>query len=179
MIRFLPGIILIQLATGAVIFALVNAPLDGNQIYVIGLLGLLIAVLTAFWFSSISGNLNADTLAKVKDGHAQEREKLRVNAERQKTRLVKESHKQITTATNRAHAKASFKVGGMFAAAVGLGGLMIFTQFLTLGLLILTTSGGAMVGYMTRLRQEKAAALLPANQTVIRTIEVDATPSSN
>jgi len=126
MFRFLPGVVLIQLATAVVIYALLNVPLDSNQFYAIILLAVMVTVLAAFWLASIAGNLNQAKLAKVQESHAQEREKIRVNAERQKTRLVKESHKQITTATNRAHAKASFKVGSVFAAAIGLGGLMVF-----------------------------------------------------
>lgn len=171
MLRFLPAIILIQLATAAVIYALINAPLEGNQLLVIALLGLIISVLAAFWFASIAGHLHNDTLAKTQEKHAQEREAIRVNAERQKSRIVKDTQKQITKATNRAHAKANFKVGAMLAAAIGAGGLMLFTQFLTIGLLILTTSGGALAGYLTRLKQERSTLPRLAKDNTVKHIE--------
>ena len=179
MLRFLPAIILIQLATAALIYALINAPLEGNQLPAIALLGLIMSVLAAFWFSSIAGHLHKDTLAKTKAKHALERETIRVNAERQKTRIVKDTHKEITKATNRAHAKANFKVGAMLAAAVGAGGLMLFTQFVTIGLLILTTSGGALVGYMTRLKQERNDVPRLAKEGNIEYLEVAPSDEKN
>ncbi len=171
MLRFLPGIILLQLATAAVIYALLNAPLEGNPLFVVALLGLILSVLTAFWFGSIAKHMHKDALAKTIDKHAKERETIRVNAERQKTKLVKDSQKQITRETNRAHAKANLKVGAVFAAAIGAGGLMLFTQFVTIGLLILTTSGGALVGYLTRLKQEKKAISRPLRDGAIEYID--------
>ncbi len=166
MLRFIPGIIIIQLATGALIYALINAPLEGDQFFAIALLGLIMSVLAAFWFASIARHIHKDSLAKTIDKHVKERENIRVNAERQKTKLVKDSHKQITKETNRAHAKANLKVGAVFAAAIGAGGLMLFTQFVTIGLLVLTTSGGALAGYLTRLKQERSAvSRLPQEDT--------------
>lgn len=173
MLRFLPAIILIQLATGALIYALINAPLEGNQFFAIALLGFIMSILAAFWFSSIAGNLNMDSLAKTRDKHALERESLRVNAERQKTRIIKDTHKQINKATNRAHAKANLKVGAMFAAALGAGGLMLFTQFVTIGLLILSTSGGALVGYLTRLKHERKAIPRITKEEAVKYIDAE------
>ena len=171
MLRFLPAIILIQLATGVLIYALITAPLEENQLLAIALLGLIMSVLAAFWFASIAGHLHKDSLAKTAEKHAIERESIRVDAERQKTRIVEDTHKQITKATNRAHAKANFKVGAILAAAIGMGSLMLFTQFLTIGLLILTTSGGALIGYLTRLRQERKTIPIISKKDGLKQIE--------
>lgn len=59
--------------------------------------------------------------------------------------------------TNRAHARSSFKLGAGFIGIVAAGSLMIFTQFLTLGLLTLAVGGGVLGGYLMRIRQEVAA----------------------
>jgi hypothetical protein len=42
-------------------------------------------------------------------------------------------------------------VGGV----VGLGTVMLFSQFMTIGLLTLSTAGGAALGYGVRARQER------------------------
>ena len=95
-----------------------------------------------------------DALARAKDEFSREREKLRVNAERQKTRLMRKSHEEIRKETNRAHARTSFKLGAGFIGIIAAGSLMIFSQFLTLGLLTLAVGGGALGGYLIRVRQE-------------------------
>ncbi|MGV6858492.1 MAG: hypothetical protein ACWA5X_05910 [bacterium] len=153
--RFLPGIVLIQLATLAVAFALLKAPLQGMQWVAIGILGLLLSVLSAFWFSAIAQGEQQRHVDSLREQHAREREKLRVNAERQKSKVLKDSHREILKEAKRSEAKANFKVGAAFAGVAAVGGLMLFTQFLTVGMLLLGTSGGALAGYLTRLRQER------------------------
>ena len=153
MLRYLPGILLVQVATVALVLAALKT--DDRELWmVMGALALIINLVTAFWFGSITSHLKKDAVAKVREQFSQEREKLRVTAEQQKSRLLKKSHEQITKATNRAHAKANFKVGAAFAGIIGAGVLMMFTQFMTLGILTLATGGGALAGYLTRLRQE-------------------------
>jgi small-conductance mechanosensitive channel len=133
------------------------------------LLALIISLVTAFWFASIASHAKKDALAQAKDEFFKEREKLRVNAERQKTRLLRTSHEEIRKQTNRAHAKSSFKLGAGFIGIVAAGSLMIFSQLITLGLLTLAMGGGALGGYLLRVRQEAAArrkeALAISNET--------------
>ncbi|RKZ67366.1 MAG: hypothetical protein DRQ48_09835 [Gammaproteobacteria bacterium] len=121
------------------------------------LLALIIGLVTAFWFASIASHAKKDALANAKDEFSKEREKLRVNAERQKTRIIRKSHEEIRKETNRAHARSSFKLGAGFIGIVAAGSLMIFSQLLTLGLLTLAVGGGALGGYLMRVRQEVAA----------------------
>lgn len=153
MLRYLPGIVLVQVATVALALAALKT--DDRQLWIaIACLALIINLVTAFWFGSITSHLKKDAVAKAREQFSQEREKLRVNAERQKSKLLKQTHAQMTKATNRAHARANFKVGAAFAGIIGAGALMMFTQFMTLGILTLATGGGALAGYLTRLRQE-------------------------
>ena len=154
MLKFFSGIILVQLVTIALFFAITRINLDDTQlILTIGLLETLFSVLAAFWFSSMARQRHLAELENIREEHAREREKIRVNAERQKSRILNKSQKQLLKETRRAHAAANFKVGAAFAGALAFGGVMLSTQFVTFGLLVLTTAGGGLAGYLARGRQ--------------------------
>ncbi len=159
MLRFLLGILVIQAAT------LVLVLLAPDNLQGIGWLRLIIplilmGVFSAFWFNSIAKHLSKDQLASVKEEHAREREKIQLNAERAKTRLVKKTQQQIAKESKIAHGKANFKVGAALAGVMGVGALMLLTQFLTLGVITLTTAGGALGGYLYRGRKESQNRLI-------------------
>ncbi len=158
--RFIPGILLLQAITFAFAYFRPET-LQGwgwaGYAAVVGSLG----VLTALWFGAIAAHLRKDEIARLKEQFAQEREKLKVNAERAKTRVVKQAQKEIQRQTRRTSAQANLKVGAAIAAAVGAGGLMLLSQFITLGVITLATSGGALAGYLFRVRQEKGKIALP------------------
>ena len=172
MLKYLLGILIIQAATVAMTLAAIKSA-DQELWLAVLLLALLIALVTAFWFSSIASHAKKDALANAKDEFSREREKLRLNAERQKTRLMRKSHEEIRKETNRAHARSSFKLGAGFIGIVAAGSLMIFSQLLTLGLLTLAVGGGALGGYLMRARQEsisrqkEAFAISDENKPVI------------
>ena len=159
MFRFLIGIIIIQLSTVALVF-LAPAELRGlgwlRLIIPIALMG----VFAAFWFNSIANHKSKDEVSKLQESHAREREKLQVNAERAKTRIMKKTQQQIARDAKITHGKANFKVGATLAAAVGFGALMLLTEMLTLGLITMTTAGGALGGYLYRGRKDKGKILL-------------------
>ena len=153
MLKYLLGILIIQAATVAMTFAAIKS--DDQELWLaVLLLAFIISLVTAFWFASIASHAKKDALADAKDEFTKEREKLRINAERQKTRLIRKSHEEIRKETNRAHARSSFKLGAGFIGIVAAGSLMIFSQLLTLGLLTLAVGGGALGGYLLRVRQE-------------------------
>ena len=153
MLKYLLGILIIQAATVAMTLTAIKS--DDQELWLaVLLLALLIGLVTAFWFASIASHAKKDALAQAKDEFSKEREKLRVNSERQKTRIIRKSHDEIRKETNRAHAKSSFKLGAGFIGIVAAGALMIFTQLITLGLLTLAVGGGALGGYLMRVRQE-------------------------
>jgi len=125
----------------------------------IGWLSLLIPLLVigffaAFWFSSLAKHQIKDEITAAASQHAREKEKLQINAERAKTRLVKKTQQQIAREGQLAHSKANFKVGAAFAGTIALGGLMLITELLTLGLLTMSTAGGALGGYLFRAKKE-------------------------
>lgn len=153
MLKYLLGILIIQAATVAMTLAAIRS--DDQELWLaVLLLAVILGLVTAFWFSSITSNAKKDAVAHARDEFSKEREKLRINAERQKTRLMRKSHEEIRKETNRLHARTSFKLGAGFIGIIAAGSLMIFSQLLTLGMLTLALGGGALGGYLMRIRQE-------------------------
>lgn len=149
-LKFLFGIVLAQIATYILVLL---SPSDLNTFsgmlrFAIPLF--FIALVIAFWFSSIAGHHGKDAMIKVKDEFANEREKLRVNAQRAKERVQKEAQQNMMKEAAKTHAKANFKVGAAFAGALGVGALFVFAQMVTAGLLALAATGGVMGGYYWR-----------------------------
>ncbi len=154
MLKYVPGILLLQIITIALVLI---APADlANWDWLRLVIPVLIAgLLTAFWFSSIAARQRKDKINRLKEDHAKERESIRVNAERAKSELVKKAQRKTLQEVKRASTRANIKIGLAFAGAAGLGAVLILTQFLTLGWLTLAAAGGALGGYLLRIRQEK------------------------
>ena len=169
MLKFLPGILLLQVVTVALV--LLAPDMQGWGWLRLMIPVLIIGVLTAFWFGSAAAHHHKDEISRLQQGHAKERESIRVNAERAKTKVMKQAHQETMQEVRRTSTEANIKVGIAFAGAAGIGGLLLLTQFMTLGLLMMTTAGGALGGYVMRLRQEKAKMeLLPNEKTKPRLI---------
>lgn len=154
MLKFLPGILLLQAVTvGLVLMA--PAGLAGWGWLQLLIPVVVVGLLTAFWFGSVAEHQNREAISHLKECHAKERENIRVNAERAKTRIVKQAQQETLKEVLRTSSQANVKVGMAFAGAAGLGGLLLLTQFMTLGLLTLSAAGGALGGYVMRIRQER------------------------
>ncbi len=147
--KFFLGIILVELIS-IVLFALSPQTFDemGALRLVVPLF--FVAIMVAFWFSSLSDHFEKDREHKIKDSFAKEREELRVKAEKEKIKVVKEAQKEIAKEAKLTHAKANFKVGAAFAGVLGVGVLFMLAQFVTAGLLTMTAAGGAIGGYYWR-----------------------------
>ena len=172
--KFIPGILLLQAVTIALV--LIGPADPANWGWVRLAVPVLIAgILTAFWFGSIAARLRKDEISRLKENHAKEREAIRVSAERAKTRLATQTERKTLQQVRRASRGANIKIGLAFASAAGLGGLLVMTQFMSLGLLTLAFVAGATGGYILRIRQEKGKPQLPpSDQEPARMI--DATP---
>jgi len=153
LIKFLLGLLLVQAATGVVVLAALRS--ENQEIWLLlALLSLSMGGLAALWFTSIVNHAEKDATARSKNNFSREREKIRLRAEREKNRVIEKSHQEITKVRGRTQAKANMKVGASFAGVLALGGMMLFTQFLTLGMLLMTTAGGALAGYGFRARKD-------------------------
>lgn len=155
MLKFLPGLLLLELMTvSLMLLAPENLTGWGWLRLVVPLA--IIATLMALWFSALSHQQRKDEMMRLQESHAREREKIKVNAERAKHQVTKDAQKQVQQAIKRTTAQANFKVGLAVAGAASLGGFLLLTQFITIGILLLGTAGGTLGGYLLRLKQEKA-----------------------
>ena len=121
--------------------------------WLLGSLGILIGVIATLWFSAISSHECQHSYTKASEKFSRQRDRLRRQAEKEKTKEMRDSHRQILRETRRLQSRSSLKLGAAMAGTAGLGILLLFTQFMTLGLLAVSATGGALLGYGVRARQ--------------------------
>ena len=152
--KFAIGILLVQGATVLLVIAALQAKL--GEIWLLMLcLGLLIGLMAALWFSSVAGECNQQKLARASEKFNRQRDRIRRQSEKEKTRELKESHRQLLRATRRGQSRSNVKLGATVAGLATAGVVLFFTQFMTLGLLALSLTGGALLGYGVRARQNR------------------------
>lgn len=151
-IKFLAGIFLLQGATALLLLTAQDADLERSG-WLIGLLGVLIGVIAALWFSSIAGHASQHSFVRASEKFNRQRDRIRRQAEKEKTREIKDSHQQLLRETRRVQSRSTLKLGAAMTGIAGLGVLLLFTQFMTLGLLAVSATGGALLGYGIRARQ--------------------------
>jgi Flp pilus assembly protein TadB len=154
MLKFIPGILILQIVTIVLVLIVPGDMADWGWLR-LAIPVMIAGFLTAFWFGSIAAQRHKDDINRLKKKHAKERETIRVNAERDKTRLLKNSQRKTRQEVRRTSRQSNVKAGLIFAGAAGLGGVLILTQFMSLGMLLLTAAGSALGGYLLRIRQEK------------------------
>lgn len=198
MFRFLPGIILVQVVTMALLW--VNAQSTINELLTrVGLPALLLSTVTALWFAAISRAETQRAHAVLLEKHFQEREELTRSMERtradvmqqasserekltrsmertradamqqassEREQLVRKTHDDIIKAERRASRSANMKVGAAFTLVTVAGVGLLFIQFMTLGLLTITTASGALGGYLLRWKQTRRVMQLNAESGV-------------
>jgi hypothetical protein len=154
LLKYLIGVLVVQGVTVLLVVTAYRTDLEKTGILFL-MLNLAIGALTAFWFTSMAEGTRKQALSRAKEGFAREREKIRVRAEKEKTKEVRNSQRQINREKSRARTGSNLKTGLMLGGAAGVGLVMVLTQFVTLGLLTLTTAGGAALGYGLRARQDR------------------------
>ena len=151
-IKFLIGVFLLQGATALLVMTVQDADLHRSGWLVI-VLGILIGVIAALWFSAITSHANEHSLVRASEKFNRQRDYLRRQADKEKTKEIREGHRQVLRATRRVQNRSTLKLGAAMAGIAGLGVLLLFTQFMTLGLLAVSATGGALLGYGIRARQ--------------------------
>jgi O-antigen/teichoic acid export membrane protein len=154
LLRFLPGIILLQISTAALVYALMFPGAHDALWIPVAVLGAVVCLLSAFWFGSIADHVKKNALANVRTQHALEREKIVVTAEIDKRAALEQSHQRILKETARAQSQAYWRLGLGLIGLLALGGIMVAIEFMTVGLLIMATAGGALGGYVIRSRHD-------------------------
>jgi len=156
MLRFIPAIVLVQLFS-ITLYGVLTETAPGwhpAMLLKLGLPLLMVSVIAALWFDSIGRHRASHTIAKLKETHARDREKLQVKTEQEKHRIIKESHKEISRQSRRVSNRANLKVGLAFLGTALAGLVMIVTELVTFGMMTIVTAGGALGGYLTRVKQE-------------------------
>lgn len=174
MIRFLPGLVLLQVVSVALLFVLLDASDPYSWLKIAAVL-LVLTLIVSFWFDALSRQLTHDIIADEKDqfarereeirvsavaekeAFAREREKIKVKAEKEKQQLLQDSHERVVKETRSVNTRANVKVGASLAALAGGGVLLLLTELLMMGMLTLSTAGGALGGYVLRSRQQRLA----------------------
>jgi len=154
-IKFLVGIFLLQGSTALLLMTAQDADLARSG-WLIGLLGLLIGVIAALWFTSITSHASQHSVIRASEKYQRQRDRIIRQAEKEKTREIRNSHQQLLRETRRVQGRSSLKLGTALTGVAGLGVLLLFTQFMTLGLLAVSATGGALLGYGVRARQYPA-----------------------
>ena len=158
-LRFLAGILLVQLATGLLVFLALGSERPETWL-LLGLFALILGTIAAFWFGTIAAHAHQKATAHLHEQFSREREKIRVRAEREKSRVMQKNQQQLEKERRKVQARANKKTTLMFTGMVAAGGLMVFTQFMTFGLLLMSGAGGALAGYLLRVKQQ----MLPRNK---------------
>ena len=159
--KFLVGIFLLQGTTALLLMTAQDADL-GKSGWLIGSLGLLIGVLAALWFSAIAGHASQHSFTRASEKFNRQRDRIRRQAEKEKTREIRDSHQTLLRETRRLQNRSTVKLGAALTGIAGLGVLLLFTQFMTLGLLAVSATGGALLGYGIRARQSPVLGQPPA-----------------
>lgn len=176
LIRFLIGIFLLQGVTGLLVYTALRTDWSTTWPLFV-LLAVSIGTLVAFWFNTIVAADRHRTVSRVSERFSKEREKIRVKAEQLRAKVGRDHAKLQAKVRSRGAIGANLKTGVVVGGAVGLGVAMMLAQFVTLGLLTLTTAGGAALGYTARVRQEKriAAKRLAEEERMLMMVEPDPT----
>lgn len=155
LLKFFVGILLVQAATALLTYVAVTGGKLAETGWLFASVAGLLGVLVALWFGSLLDQAAKQSTHKIKERHAREREKLKVQAEKQRNREARTQERRLADARKKADRSGGMRTGIVISGAVGLGAVLVLAQFMTLGLLTLTTAGGAALGYGVRMRQEK------------------------
>ena len=151
-IKYLVGAFLLQGATLLLIMATLDAGFNKNGWLVVAL-GVLIGVIAALWFSAIASHASQHAFVRASEKFNRQRDRIRRQVDKEKTQEIKDGHRLVLRETRRLQNRSALKLGLALTGVAGLGVLLLFTQFMTLGLLAVSATGGALLGYGVRARQ--------------------------
>lgn len=147
------GLVLIQVVTALLLYGWWRTG-SADAALTFGALAFASALFAALWLASIARGHSAESVLRAEADLARERERQRRLTAEERARVVERARKQVSRETQRVRNRSSVKLYGAFAGIAGLGALLLLTQFLSLGVLLLSSSGGAIAGYLLRIRQE-------------------------
>lgn len=152
LVKFLIGILLVQGVTALLVVTALKADLSEIWLLIITV-ALLTGSLAAFWFASIASHANRQALAKANEKFGKKQESARKRAEKEKAKEVGDAHRRAIRETKRTQQSTNVKLVSALAGVSAVSVALLFTQFMTLGLLATAAVGGALLGYGVRMRQ--------------------------
>jgi hypothetical protein len=152
-LRILIALVVIQVLTVLLYIAWTRTD-STDSLLAFALLALAAAFFAALWLGSMTRSHHARDVLLAKEALRHERERSRRLVEEQKTQTRESVRRQMTRDFSRQQNRSRLKLYGAFAGMGGIGLLLILTQFLSLGIVLLSSSGGALAGYLLRIRQE-------------------------
>lgn len=176
LIKYLVGILLLQAVTVLLFYTAEQTNLAETW-WLFAAIGVAIGTLVAFWFTSLAEGHRHKAESHLKERHYREREAIRTKLEKEKAQAVKATERLVEKAKSRANTGNLLKTGALVGGGVGV--LLLMTQFVTVGLLTLTTAGGLMLGYGARARQDKWTRnkQLAPGERAVEAITVDSRPA--
>ncbi len=152
-VKLFLGLVLIQGVTALLLYAWWRSG-SADAAITFGALAVASALFAALWLASLARGHSAESVLRAEADLARERERQRRLTAEERARTVERARKQVKRETQRVRNRSSVKLYGGFAGIAALGALLLLTQFLSLGVLLISSSGGAIAGYLLRIRQE-------------------------
>ena len=152
-VKFFVGVVLVQGMTALLLYAWSRTGSADAALTFVAL-GLAAGFFAALWFASLSRSDRKEAQIRAEARLAQERERHKRLSERARLKAADAARKEGQREARRGRAGSNLKLGGAVAGMVGLGVMLLLTQFLSLGVLLVSSSGGAVAGYLFRARQE-------------------------
>lgn len=174
LLKYLVGILLVQGVTVLlVVTAMRSDPTETWWLFVA--IGVAVGILVALWFTTLAEGHRRKAESRLKERHYREREAIRTKLEKEKAKAVKTTEREAARARARAASGNMLKTGALVAGGVGV--VLVMTQFVTVGLLSLTTAGGLLLGYGVRARQDRwrQDKLVTAAERPVNAITLDET----
>jgi diadenosine tetraphosphate (Ap4A) HIT family hydrolase len=128
------------------------------------------ALLATLWLASLATHAARESTARASARLALERERAQARAESERVKLLADGERRVARERRRADARANRKalMGGVGLAAVG--AVMVLSQFVTLGLLALSSAAGGVGGYLLRARQDRSRRQASASTVAVGTL---------
>ncbi len=146
--------VFVQVAATAVTLAVFNLGTQDAWIAA-GIYLVVSSFIFSYWLKLLSDIRVKDVVANEREKFLSERERIKVQAEQEKLNMVRDTHKLVSREAARASARANTKIGLIAVIAVVGGVALIAAQMFALGILMISTAGGGLAGYLMRLKQER------------------------
>jgi hypothetical protein len=152
-VKLFLGLVLIQVVTALLLYAWWRTG-STDAALTFGALAVASALFAALWLASLARSHSAEAVLRAEGHLARERERHKRLTAEERARAVERVRRQVERETQRVRSRSNVRLYGAFAGVAGLGTLLLLTQFLSLGVLLISSSGGAVAGYLLRARQE-------------------------